>query len=322
MGRKKKEVVVENKVPKKRGRPRKTVEETPTTKKKKATKTKVKKEVKTTKKETKPSKKVVSKSVKKKKLNPKTKFKLKINRDMLPFLTEKQKDIVCTSNESAIEFIRSNKKLADWQKDAIYNEMIKANYWLVLGIVKKLYEQFGFLISREDLLSAGNYGFGKALKAYNPEISTAKFSSFATSCITNECRYACRTADRFYNREESLDTPTSWDKDGQIKTYNDVFAAPPVENFKEFDNTPFHKFVNNRLSFLEKYTLFNYNEIKNNTYLTQKQMSLLLEYPKSYLTSKHAQAKNKIKEEYYGSVTPQEKEYEYNKLNKENASNQ
>lgn len=267
---------------------------------------KKKEEIKAPKKTTKTKKKVTKKNNKVKRYKRNSKFKLKLSRDMLPFLSDRQFERVCTSNEEAIEFIRTNKRLTKRQKDMIYNELIKANYYMVLSITKDLYTTFQFMISYEDLLDACNFGLGKALTAYNPEKGKTKFSSFAYACILNEGRYACRTADRFYNREESLEDELSWDSKGNKKTYEDIFEAPKVEITHKFDKTPLHKFCINRLSFSEKYILYNYNELKPNTYLTQKQMALLLEYPKSYLTSKHSQAKNKIKNDYCGPINSAE----------------
>lgn len=232
----------------------------------------------------------------------KTTFKLKVKREMLPFLSDEEFKEIFKTNETALQYVRENPDMEAWKLDAIYSELIRANHFLVVNIANNLYERFKFLISKEDIDNACEFGLGKALKAYDPSKSTAKFSSFATSCVLNEGRYACRTADRYYNNEASIDAPIGWDNQGNIKTIADVQEAPQPKNENDFNSKPFFKFLNSRLGFCEKYVLFNYNELNQNTYLSQKQMALLLEYPKMYLTSKHTQAKQKIKEDYVGPV--------------------
>lgn len=245
----------------------------------------------------------IAKDVKYNKANTTT-YKLKLRREMLPFLTDRQFNTISKSNEDALKWVASH-RLSAYKKDCIYSELLKANYPIVINCAQQLYSKYSFIISLDDLMNACNLGLAKAFKAYNPDKNT-KFSSFAMSCVMNEGRYAQRTANRYYEREQSIEAPLGQDKDGKEKKVEDKLYYETEAIKGEYNPSYFNKFINKNLSFLEKYTLYNYHELRENTYLSQKQMALLLEYPRNHITSKHQQAKIKIKNDYAGPISWEE----------------
>jgi RNA polymerase sporulation-specific sigma factor len=104
------------------------------------------------------------------------------------------------------------------------DKLAEENYKLVHHFVNKYKtNQWDY----DDLVSAGQFGYAKAIKTYDSS-KKVKFSSYASTCIINEIRMFMR-ANRKRLNDTSIDKPISYDKHGNEMTILDTLVTEESE---------------------------------------------------------------------------------------------
>ena len=110
------------------------------------------------------------------------------------------------------------------------NELIERNLRLVVYIAKK-FENTG--VDIEDLISVGSIGLIKAVNTFKMD-KKIKLATYASRCIENEILMHLRKVSK-QKKETSLDSPLSFDSDGNELLLSDVIGIEAEEFFKNIE---------------------------------------------------------------------------------------
>lgn len=114
--------------------------------------------------------------------------------------------------------------------EAAKNELIERNLRLVVYIAKK-FENTG--IELEDLISVGSIGLIKAINTFKMD-KKIKLATYASRCIENEILMYLRKVSK-QRKETSLETPLSFDSEGNELLLCDVIGVDADEVFKNVE---------------------------------------------------------------------------------------
>ncbi|MBO5103356.1 MAG: RNA polymerase sporulation sigma factor SigK [Clostridia bacterium] len=175
------------------------------------------------------------------------------------------------------------------------NELIERNLRLVVYIAKK-FENTG--IDIEDLISVGSIGLIKAVNTFKSD-KKIKLATYASRCIENEILMHLRKVSK-QRKETSLDSPLSFDSDGNELLLCDVIGIDADEVFKNIEVSVEKEMVYKVLGKLDKREQqivsmrFGLNGQKE---CTQKQVADLLNISQSYISRIEKKILNKMKKD-------------------------
>ena len=214
------------------------------------------------------------------------------------------------SQEQMLLFLCSNEALpnpmeADEEAEYLFrlqngdeeakNELIERNLRLVVYIAKK-FENTG--IDIEDLISVGSIGLIKAVNTFKSD-KKIKLATYASRCIENEILMHLRKVSK-QRKETSLDSPLSFDSDGNELLLCDVIGIDADEVFKNIEVSVEKEMVYKVLEKLDKREQqivsmrFGLNGQKE---CTQKQVADLLNISQSYISRIEKKILNKMKKD-------------------------
>ncbi len=175
------------------------------------------------------------------------------------------------------------------------NELIERNLRLVVYIAKK-FENIG--IDIKDLISVGSIGLIKAVNTFKSD-KKIKLATYASRCIENEILMHLRKVSK-QRKETSLDSPLSFDSDGNELLLCDVIGIDADEVFKNIEVSVEKEMVYKVLEKLDKREQqivsmrFGLNGQKE---CTQKQVADLLNISQSYISRIEKKILNKMKKD-------------------------
>jgi len=174
-------------------------------------------------------------------------------------------------------------------------ELIEKNLRLVVYIAKK-FDSSG--VDLDDLISIGSIGLIKAVNTFNNE-KQIKLATYASRCIENEILMHLRKVNKQKN-ETSLDSPLSFDADGNELLLSDVIGIDADEMYKNMETEIEKDWVNKALKHLNKREQeivcmrfgLNGQEVQ-----TQKQVADVLKISQSYISRIEKKILNKMKKD-------------------------
>ena len=175
------------------------------------------------------------------------------------------------------------------------SELIEKNLRLVVYVAKK-FDSTG--LELEDLISIGSIGLIKAVNTFNDE-KKIKLATYASRCIENEILMYLRKASKQKN-ETSLDSPLSYDSDGNELLLSDVIGVDADEVYKGMEIEVERDWVHCALGKLNKREQrivsmrfgLNGEEVQ-----TQKQVADSLKISQSYISRIEKKILNKMKKD-------------------------
>ncbi len=175
------------------------------------------------------------------------------------------------------------------------NELIERNLRLVVYIAKK-FENTG--VDIEDLISVGSIGLIKAVNTFNLD-KKIKLATYASRCIENEILMHLRKVSK-QKKETSLDSPLSFDSDGNELLLSDVIGIDAEEVFKNIETSVEKEIIYSVLKKLDEREQqivsmrFGLNGQKE---CTQKQVADMLQISQSYISRIEKKILNKMKKD-------------------------
>ena len=174
-------------------------------------------------------------------------------------------------------------------------ELIEKNLRLVVYIAKK-FENTG--VELEDLISVGSIGLIKAVNTFN-NTKQIKLATYASRCIENEILMHLRKTNKQKN-ETSLDSPLSFDADGNELLLSDIIGVDADEIFKGIEAEADKGLIYKALEKLNKREQqivsmrFGLNGMEEQT---QKQVADSLNISQSYISRIEKKILTKMKKE-------------------------
>ncbi len=174
-------------------------------------------------------------------------------------------------------------------------ELIEKNLRLVVYIAKK-FDSTG--LELEDLISVGSIGLIKAVNTFNNE-KQIKLATYASRCIENEILMHLRKVGKQKN-ETSLDSPLSFDADGNELLLCDVIGIDADEVYKgmeaEVERDWVHKALN-KLNKREQQIVCMRFGLNGEEVQTQKQVADALKISQSYISRIEKKILSKMKKD-------------------------
>ncbi len=195
---------------------------------------------------------------------------------------------------SAIEEKQCVERMLNGSEEA-KAELIEKNLRLVVYIAKK-FENTG--VELEDLISVGSIGLIKAVNTFN-NTKQIKLATYASRCIENEILMHLRKTSK-QKSETSLDSPLSFDPDGNELLLSDVIGVDADEVFKNIEIEADKGLIYKALEKLNKREQqivsmrFGLNGMQEQT---QKQVADCLKISQSYISRIEKKILNKMKKE-------------------------
>ena len=195
------------------------------------------------------------------------------------------------TNEEELECLT---KLAQGDESA-KAELIERNLRLVVYISKK-FENTG--VDLEDLISVGSIGLIKAVNTFNLN-KKIKLATYASRCIENEILMHLRKVSK-QKKETSLDSPLSFDNDGNELLLSDVIGIDADEAFKsmeiDMEKEVIYK-VLDKLDNREKQIVSMRFGLNGEQEKTQKQVADMLNISQSYISRIEKKILSKMKKD-------------------------
>ena len=175
------------------------------------------------------------------------------------------------------------------------NTLIEHNLRLVVYISKK-FENSG--VELEDLISVGSIGLIKAVNSFKLD-KKIKLATYASRCIENEILMHLRKIAK-QKKETSLDTPLSFDSDGNELLLSDVIGIDADEVYKDVEISAEKDMIYKVLDKLEarerqivamRYGLNGHKE------QTQKKVADMLNISQSYISRIEKKILSKMKKD-------------------------
>ncbi len=195
------------------------------------------------------------------------------------------------SNEEELEYLT---KLANGDEEA-REQLIERNLRLVVYISKK-FENTG--VDLEDLISVGSIGLIKAVNTFNSN-KKIKLATYASRCIENEILMHLRKVSK-QKKETSLDSPLSFDSDGNELLLSDVIGIDVDEAFKSMETDMEKEVIYKALEKLnsrEKQIVSMRFGLNGEEEKTQKQVADLLNISQSYISRIEKKILSKMKKD-------------------------
>ncbi len=174
-------------------------------------------------------------------------------------------------------------------------ELIERNLRLVVYISKK-FENTG--VDLEDLISVGSIGLIKAVNTFNLD-KKIKLATYASRCIENEILMHLRKVNK-QKKETSLDSPLSFDADGNELLLSDVIGIDSDEVFKSMETSIEKEIIYKVLEKLdsrERQIVSMRFGLNGETERTQKQVADLLNISQSYISRIEKKILSKMKKD-------------------------
>ena len=174
-------------------------------------------------------------------------------------------------------------------------ELIERNLRLVVYISKK-FENTG--VDLEDLISVGSIGLIKAVNTFNSS-KKIKLATYASRCIENEILMHLRKVSK-QKKETSLDSPLSFDSDGNELLLGDVIGIDADEVFKNMETSVEKDIIYKVLEKLddrEKQIVSMRFGLNGEQERTQKQVADLLNISQSYISRIEKKILHKMKKD-------------------------
>ncbi len=179
-------------------------------------------------------------------------------------------------------------------------QLIEKNLRLVVYIAKK-FDNSG--LELEDLISVGSIGLIKAVNTFNNE-KQIKLATYASRCIENEILMHLRKVNKQKN-ETSLDSPLSFDADGNELLLSDVIGVDADEVYRgmeiEIEKESVHKALE-KLSKREQQIVSLRFGLNGQVIQTQKQVADSLNISQSYISRIEKKILNKMKKDIQNYV--------------------
>lgn len=210
---------------------------------------------------------------------------------MLLFLCNNEALPSPMNNEEELECLT---RLANGDESA-RGELIERNLRLVVYIAKK-FENSGVEI--EDLISVGSIGLIKAVNTFNLE-KKIKLATYASRCIENEILMHLRKVSKQKN-ETSLDSPLSFDSDGNELLLSDVIGVDADEVFKSMETSIEKEIIYkvlNKLDERERKIVSMRFGLNGEPESTQKQVADMLNISQSYISRIEKKILSKMKKD-------------------------
>ena len=128
------------------------------------------------------------------------------------------------TNEEIIFQVRNNKDLSEYEREYMLNDLAERNIKLVRWVVNRY---VALVSTKEEMFTAGMYGYAKAIKAYDPNRGTL-FSTFAIGCIKNEILFLMRKETKHSEKSISMETVAYHGKNGQELTLENTIPSKDV----------------------------------------------------------------------------------------------
>lgn len=174
-------------------------------------------------------------------------------------------------------------------------ELIERNLRLVVYISKK-FENTG--VDLEDLISVGSIGLIKAVNTFNSS-KKIKLATYASRCIENEILMHLRKVSK-QKKETSLDSPLSFDSDGNELLLGDVIGIDADEVFKNMETSMEKDVIYKVLGKLddrEKQIVSMRFGLNGEQERTQKQVADMLNISQSYISRIEKKILHKMKKD-------------------------
>lgn len=175
------------------------------------------------------------------------------------------------------------------------NELIERNLRLVVYIAKK-FENTG--IDLEDLISVGSIGLIKAINTFRLD-KKIKLATYASRCIENEILMYLRKVSK-QRKETSLETPLSFDSEGNELLLCDVIGIDADEVFKNVEISAEKEMIYrvlDKLNEREQRIVCMRFGLRGEKEKTQKQVADLLNISQSYISRIEKKILNKMKKD-------------------------
>ena len=185
-------------------------------------------------------------------------------------------------------------RLANGDEEA-RGELIERNLRLVVYIAKK-FENSG--VDIEDLISVGSMGLITAVNTFNLD-KKIKLATYASRCIENEILMHLRKVSKQKN-ETSLDSPLSFDADGNELLLSDVIGIDADEVFKSMEISIEKEIIQKVLEKLdnrEKQIVSMRFGLNGEEEHTQKQVADMLNISQSYISRIEKKILSKMKKD-------------------------
>lgn len=214
-----------------------------------------------------------------------------LNAQMLLFLC---------SNEALpnpLEAEEEQEYLARLQKgdNSAKNELIERNLRLVVYIAKK-FENTG--LELEDLISVGSIGLIKAINTFKMD-KKIKLATYASRCIENEILMHLRKVSK-QKKETSLETPLSFDSEGNELLLCDIIGVDADEVFKNVEINAEKEMIYKVLDKLnereQKIVCMRFG-LRGEKEKTQKQVADILNISQSYISRIEKKILSKMKKD-------------------------
>ena len=166
---------------------------------------------------------------------------------------------------------------------------------LVVYISKK-FENTG--VDLEDLISVGSIGLIKAVNTFNSN-KKIKLATYASRCIENEILMHLRKVSK-QKKETSLDSPLSFDSDGNELLLSDVIGIDVDEAFKSMETDMEKEVIYKALEKLnsrEKQIVSMRFGLNGEEEKTQKQVADILNISQSYISRIEKKILSKMKKD-------------------------
>ncbi len=175
-------------------------------------------------------------------------------------------------------------------------QLIEHNLRLVAHIVKKYYASAK---NQEDLISIGTIGLIKAIDSYDID-KGAKFATYAAKCLQNEILMYFR-AQKKLSCEVSLNEAIDTDKDGNPLTFSDVIACEDTiaEDIDiKINSAKVISIIRSHLTPRERQIIVMRFGLNNKKPLTQREIAVMLNISRSYVSRIEKAAIEKIRSEF------------------------
>lgn len=214
-----------------------------------------------------------------------------LNAQMLLFL--------CTNEAlpNPLEAEEEQEYLARLQKgdNSAKNELIERNLRLVVYIAKK-FENTG--LELEDLISVGSIGLIKAINTFKMD-KKIKLATYASRCIENEILMHLRKVSK-QKKETSLETPLSFDSEGNELLLCDIIGVDADEVFKNVEINAEKEMIYKVLDKLnereQKIVCMRFG-LRGEKEKTQKQVADILNISQSYISRIEKKILSKMKKD-------------------------
>lgn len=176
------------------------------------------------------------------------------------------------------------------------NILVEHNLRLVAHIIKKYY---AVNVDQDDLVSIGTIGLIKAINTFDMD-KNIKLSSYASRCIENEILMHFRNLKKS-SQNVSLEDAVDIDKDGNTLKLMDLLSVDDdfADNLdKKLNLQKINKYLTETLTKRELQIINLRYGLNGSKPLTQREVSLIMDISRSYVSRIEKKALEKLKARY------------------------